>query len=60
MNYFDLAVANARAEFPRPASTKRDGQTTCCAEHAHVVESDDKKSLWRCPVCLRLFAVPHR
>lgn len=61
MNYLQFAVDNARQEFRAPVTSPRrvagEAPSICCAAYAHVIETDGQRSIWRCPVCSRLWAV---
>jgi hypothetical protein len=58
IDFFAFSAENARRQFPAKSQPK-DGPRECCADRAMVVESDDERSIWACPVCNRHFAVPH-
>lgn len=49
-----------RAAVVSPPITASDGPRECCAKFAAVEEIAGGRSIWKCGVCRRLFAVPHQ
>jgi hypothetical protein len=61
MHDFSLAVRNLRDPAPIIVSpAPLPGPRVCCSDFAHVVECTEQASIWRCPVCRRLWSVAHQ
>lgn len=66
---FAFAAATARETFAitplrhavvQPPITAKDGPRPCCSDFAAPDEISNGSTIYRCGICQRLFAVPHR